>query len=431
MVLIRKVLIISYAFPPWETIGSLRPFGLAKYLPEWGWEPTVLTAEYSNRPIYPFTVIETPKYDQLETVKKLFGYNPIQSNGKNNFKPLIHKYKINALTIIGSPLAEIVNYPDAQKGWYKNAFEAGSTLLRNNKFDAIISTSSPVTPHIVAKDLAHSFNLPWIADLRDLWTQFHNYPYSNIRRVFERQLEKKVLGCASALVTVSQPLKEKLQQLHEHKSVFSIPNGFDPDNQGMGYPQQQDGFTIVYTGNIHKVKQNPTPLFKALRTLSDQRTLDLSDVRVNFFGCDYSWLNKSIYRSNFKDIIRTYSKVPHEESLKIQQEAQILLLLTWNDPAEKGVYTGKVFEYLNAKRPILSMGTTDGGVVRELLDQTQAGVQVSNVEELKEYLIKAYREYKENGTVHYRGIDMEITKYSHVEMARKYVEVLEEICDSK
>ena len=111
----------------------------------------------------------------------------------------------------------------------------------------------------------------------------------------------------------------------------------------------------------------------------------------------------------------------------MQQEAQILLLLSWNDTEEVGIYTGKVFEYLNAKRPILALGHTDGGILKELLDQTQAGVHISNVEELKEYIIKAYHEYKESGMVQYRGIDAEIMKYSHREMARKFGEVLDKI----
>lgn len=92
MVIIRKVLIIAYAFPPWQTIGSLRSFGLAKYLPEWGWVSIILTSNYANRPLYPFTVIETPnhdkkeslkKYAQLEPLKKIFNYNSIQSKEKN------------------------------------------------------------------------------------------------------------------------------------------------------------------------------------------------------------------------------------------------------------------------------------------------------------------------------------------------------------
>lgn len=119
--------------------------------------------------------------------------------------------------------------------------------------------------------------------------------------------------------------------------------------------------------------------------------------------------------------------VDHDIAIIEQQQSQLLLLLNWNDPKELGIYTGKVFEYLAARRPILSIGYTRGGVVKELLDQTKAGVHCASEADLREYLLKAYQEYKELGAVQYRGVDVEILKYSHKEMARKFAEVLEEV----
>lgn len=124
-------------------------------------------------------------------------------------------------------------------------------------------------------------------------------------------------------------------------------------------------------------------------------------------------------------------QVPRETAIAQQRKAQILLLLTWNNTQEKGVYTGKLFDYLAARRPILSLGYTGGGVIKELLDQTQAGVHCSNEAELKDYLIKAYREYKEQGAVQYRGITAEVMKYSHRKMARKFADVLEDVVNGK
>lgn len=421
-----KVLIISYVFSPSPTIGSLRPFGLAKYLQDWGWNPIVLTSEYVNRPIYPFTVIETPTYDQLDYFKKLFNYKSIQSNEKKYFQLLTNTQKDNALTIIGSPIAEIINYPDAQKGWYHDAFNVGSKLMKSDPYDAIISTSPPATNHVVAQGLAKKFNVPWIADYRDLWTQFHNYPFSKIRNVFERRFEKKIIKDASALVTVSEPLKERLQQFHKKNKVYSILNGFDPDNSGIGHLQVQNGLTIVYTGSIEKNEQNPTPLFKALRTLSDEKMLNLSDIKVKFYGCNATWLNKSIIKYDLEDIVQIYGRISHEASLKKQQEAQILLHLLWTFDAN-GVYSGKIFEYLAARRPILSIGYVEGFVIKDLLNQTQAGVQVLNEEEVKEYLLNAYHEFKKFGAVQYHGIEAEIMKYTQLEMSRKFAEVLDEI----
>ena len=118
-----------------------------------------------------------------------------------------------------------------------------------------------------------------------------------------------------------------------------------------------------------------------------------------------------------------HGEVSHDAAMAEQRKAQVLLLLTWNNPEEKGVYTGKLFEYLAARRPILSLGYLEGGVVKELLDQTQAGVHTGNEDELKAAILEAYGEYKESGSVRYRGIDAEIMKFSHKEMAMNFAEV--------
>ncbi len=118
--------------------------------------------------------------------------------------------------------------------------------------------------------------------------------------------------------------------------------------------------------------------------------------------------------------------IPREEALKKQREAQILLLLTWNDPTERGVYTGKVFEYLAARRPILSIGIS-GGVVEALLKETNAGVHTSSQEEIERALKKFHSEFKLKGRVGYGGINAKIERYSQREMARKFADVLDRI----
>ena len=123
------------------------------------------------------------------------------------------------LTRIGA----IVNYPDSDKGWKPFASEAGNKILRQEKIDAIISSSSPVTGHIVAKTLKSRYNIPWIADLRDLWSQNHNYSYGSVRRSIDKRLELITLSSADAPVTVSRPWTEKLSALHGGKRLIRLP----------------------------------------------------------------------------------------------------------------------------------------------------------------------------------------------------------------
>ena len=304
---------------------------------------------------------------------------------------------------------EVIAYPDIKRTWMIPATTRGKDLLKKYHFDAIISSSSPASAHLVAAHLAAESKLPWVADFRDLWTQNHSFHYSCIRNFFEKRLEYNTLLNASILITVSEPLAKRLQELHKDKRVISIPNGFDSDQINPGIPLTKK-FSITYTGSIYKGRQDPEPLFHVLQILIDEKKIDPELIEINFFGYNVDWLIGDVKKYQLQNVVKINGMVSRENSILKQRESHILLLLTWNDSAEKGVYTGKLFDYLAASRPILSIGCTDGGVVKELLDQTQAGVHISKEEDLKEYLLKTYHEYKENGVVQYHGIVAEILK---------------------
>jgi hypothetical protein len=125
--------------------------------------------------------------------------------------------------------------------------------------------------------------------------------------------------------------------------------------------------------------------------------------------------------------VKQHGRVAKEVALEKQKESHLLLLLDWDDPNEKGVYSGKVFEYLGARRPILTIGGSIGDVVHKLLIETKAGIQATNLPTAKKVLAKLYQEYKLKGKVVYNGIEGELNKYSHREMARKFSEILNQL----
>ena len=135
-------------------------------------------------------------------------------------------------------------------------------------------------------------------------------------------------------------------------------------------------------------------------------------------------MNQDIEKYNLQYIVSDYGLVSRDIALFKQKESQLLLLLLWDHPSEVGVYTGKLFEYLASKRPILAIGGSKG-VVNELLEETEAGYFVSSIEDIKNIIIKYYAEYKLNGHVSYKGNNSKIDKYSQKEMARKFAEVLD------
>jgi hypothetical protein len=400
-------------------------------LPEFGWEGIVLTVPIGENPEARFgppndfkskyRVIETQDYQQNVDI----GEQAVKHFKLTSKKP--YRYVRPFLRIPYRFYSEIFHYPDKGKGWKSSALATGDEFLENEKVDAIISSSSPVTCHIIAKELKNKHKLPWVADLRDLWTQNHAYPYSILRRMIERRLELETLRHADALVTVTPLWAEKLRDLHKREEVYTITNGFDPERLGEEKIDLTSKFTITYTGQIYRGRQDPSKLLIALRDLIDDGTIELEDIEVRFYGPEDELLAGEIEKYRLSAIVKQYGVVSREVAFKNQRESHLLLILYWENPQEKGWYPLKIFEYLAAQRTILSTGGFGNDIVEALLEETKAGVYCKTVEDIKKALKVLYLEYREKGKVSYKGDCGKISRYSYREMARRYAETLDRL----
>jgi hypothetical protein len=428
----KKVLLITYHFPPRPTIGGLRLSALAKYLPANGWDVFVLTPKYNSESLdalsNQFKVIRTPSKDVSINIAKILNLNDgvrvrehiktkLGVNESNNGSLLSYLVKLSE---------EIIAYPDPQRGWYKYGVQAGSEILKNENIDVIVSSSKPETCHLIAKSLHDKFKIPWVADFRDLWTQNHYYSNSLLRTLFEKRLELKTIGSADALVTVSKPLSEKMKVFHKTKKVYVVTNGYDPNEVGSSNVTLTTKFTITYTGTYYEGKRDPTILFKAIVELISESVINPKDVEIRFFGPKESWLQKQIEFYNLQEVVFQYGIVQREIALTKQKESQLLLLLLWNHPSEIGVYTGKIFEYLSSCRPIIA-NTCSKSVIGELLDETNAGKYAESVEKMKNIILQYYKEFKSRGFISYEGNLQQIKKYSQYELAEKYSCILNKL----
>ena len=419
----KKVLVITHLLQ-----ASPRISGLIKYLDEFGWEPIVITASCLHSDDLKFRIIETSQRGPFSLYEGLMGFernNNIREEVEKKFgASFVHPILNFFLTKCG----EIFNYPDSNKWWRSFAIRAAGEVLENDNINVVLSSSSPITSHIIARELKERHKIPWIADLRDLWTQNHNYYYGNLRKIIDKRLELKTLKTADALVTVSRPWAEKLGRFHhKEEATYCITNGFDPQELSTEKTNLTDKFTITYTGNIYSGKQDPLKLFNALKELVSDGIIDSNFVEIRFYGTYTASLKKKIDESGLSDMVKQYERVSQQLSFKKQRESQLLLLLNWEDPKEKGCYPLKIFEYLAAMRPIIATGGHGNDVVKELIDETKAGVYASSVDEIKDTLRKLYFEYKTKHYLTYHGDTAKINKYNYREMARKFTDIFNQV----
>jgi len=420
----KRVLLIAYAYPPCAEIGAVRPAGLAKYLPRFGWQPTVLTVKQPGlRPTWS-PVVETCEQDSLQTWKIRFGLDGKRGLHEQLGLPVTKKRDSQLIhTRLLFAVRYLLTFPDSTKGWIPFAMKELERIQASTRVDAIVTTSPPISAHLIGRKAKQMFNAPWIADLRDLWSQ--NLAQGNdLVRLLERPVERRTLRDADALVSVSEPWAARLQECYPDKSVFTITNGFDADDFRPRPQALTPKFTITYTGRLYEGKRDPTPLFEAIQELIREGRVSGEAIRVRFYGSIEPWLPALLRTFGLEDIVELAGTVSREEALRRQRESQILLALCWTDLRETGQHTGKVFEYLGAKRPILAIGGSRG-VVTELLGRTSTGVHAQSKEELKNTLLGWYDEYRQTGLVLYRGEERELDLYTHEQMASRFAEVLD------
>lgn len=398
-----RVLIISFCFPPFNSIGGLRVGKTAKYLAEHGHDVRVLTAE--GQPYPPTLPMELPPekviYGRWVSISKFAGGT--LSEGRNAPPGAVAPkdgLTKDSLTYalkkkLGIFARALLYFPDAYVGWVPFASKAASQLIERWRPDLILASSPPPTSLLAAHRVSSKHRIPWVADLRDLWVDQHYYHQPRWRKYVEEKLERRVLSSAAGLVTVSQPWAETLEAKFG-KSAAVVPNGFDPSD----YPARsevpfRDGrIQIAYTGLIYRGRQDPSPLFEALRELGPLA----EKVRVIFYGTYLHDLRAVAAGYGVERLVDVAPPVPYKEALKIQTEADVLLLLLWNDPKERGVFPAKIFEYVGARRPILALGGGES-VAAEFVRESCAGFVTDDPGRIAARLREWIAQKREGGSI--------------------------------
>jgi glycosyltransferase involved in cell wall biosynthesis len=402
--------------------------GLAKHLPRYGWEPVVLTPRLPAGPRPPVQIIETDYQDVLGQWKSRFGLDPKRGVHQQFSLPQAKTpNRVLPHTRLIKWLKPLLLFPDSSNGWTSFALEAIRQLKEHMSIDAILTTSPPITCNLIGAQAKQILGVPWLADFRDLWSQdtsARNNGNNSVFHFFDQRLETRILNQADALVTVSAPWAERLQQRVSKTKVQWITNAYDPEDFAFLPVSLTRSFSITYTGLLYEGKRDPTPLLEVLSELIDAGILLRSDVDVRFYGAPEPWLIEIVRKYGLEDVVKINATVKREEALRLQAESQILLLLGWHDPNERGQHTGKLFEYLGSRRPILGVSGYRG-VMSEVLEETGAGVHALSKEQLRGELVKAYGQFRSTGQVAYAGRDSAVKAYTQQEMAQRFAELLD------
>ena len=393
----KKVLIITYYWPPSGGSGVQRWLKFSKYLRDFNIEPVIYTVDNPSYPIKD-TSLESEIPLDLEVLKQpIFEPNYFLSIFGNNKKKESAGFLNPNPTLLGRFFQYVrANYfiPDARKFWIKPSVKFLSNYLKNNKIDSIITTGPPHSMHLVGLALRDKFKIKWISDFRDPWTEidyFQQLPLTKKAKKKHHQLEQEVLEKSDMVIVVGETMKKKFLK-HNH-NIEVLTNGFDSYENSLTI-ELDSNFSITHVGSMN-TDRNPTILWEVLYEISSENIDFKNNLRIKFIGKIDDTVIQDIQVFNPKNILRI-PYLDHKEVRKYQASSQVLLLSINQVPNAKGIITGKIFEYLQAKRPILGIGQEDGDAAA-ILKKTNAGniVGFNNKIELKAAVLKLYKDFKE------------------------------------
>ena len=435
----KRVLIISYYWPPTGGSGVQRWVKFAKYLPALGWQPVIYTPENPEQLAVDETLAgEVPAeaeiirrrivepYGMYKKVLRRSGHskeavevNPVNAQNKSFLQKM-------AMWVRGNLFR-----PDPRCWWIRPSVRFLKKYLKDHPVDLIVSTGPPQSMHLIGRKLARETGLPWIADFRDPWTKIFYFKHLSMTRATKRwheKMEKRVLDEATRVVAVSPLVQQEFQAMTQ-TPVELITNGFDecdfhqePFKMAEGGPQQS--FTITHTG-LFAADGNPTVLWEVLaekcNTCEEFRKL----LRINLIGKTDEQIIKAAHDAGLGENVYDLGYQHHARAVDEQRKASLLILPLRKEPEYKAVLPGKLFEYLASYRPILGIGQPDGAMSM-ILDSTRTGVVFDweDKEAMAKYIDECWEKHLE-GRLRIEGDD--ISQFTRRNLTLRMVQLFEEL----
>ena len=437
----KRVLVVTYYWPPSGGSGVQRWVKFAKYLPQEGWQPVIYTPENPEYTAIDHTleaeiphsveIIRRPITEPYDIYRKLMG-----KGASTDMKTLTAGASGGAVTEISSGRKSFKQrlslwirgnlfVPDPRVGWVKPSVRFLKKYLAEHPVDVIVTTGPPHSMHLIGQRLHKELGIPWIPDFRDPWSRMYylkHLPMSarTWRRL--RAMEQSVLDDCSTVLAVT-PLVQEEFQAQTKTPVAMITNGYD----GGDFDQavEPDGFfNVVHTG-LFAADGNPLNLWKALGLKAWADADFKAALRLRLVGKVDREVYDAIAEAGLKDNVIDLGYRDHLTAVREQLAATVLVLPLRNDPEYRPILPGKLFEYLASRRPVLGIGQEDGAMARVLAD-TGAGVTAGwdNLEATRDFIDKAWEQFKAGGVPPVQG---DIDRFSRRSLTRELAALLERV----
>lgn len=429
----KKVLVITYYWPPSGGAGVQRWLKFVKYLRQYGWEPVVFTVADGEFPERDDSLLkDIPEGIEIirEPIKEPYLlYKLFIGRGR---KEKIHagflteKKKSSLLQNIAVWIRGNFFIPDARMLWIKPSVNNLHKWLEQNKVDALVSTGPPHSCHLIALRLKKLTGIPWLADFRDPWTKIDYYKDLKLTARADRKhhrLEREVISNADAVVTVGKTMQEEFAALVS-RDIDCITNGYDDEDITKENVVPDKEFSIAHVGTMVKTR-NPVALWQALSELLKEEPEFKNYLLLKLVGKVDVTVQESLKQYGLINNVKFIDYLSHEDVVKVQRQSQILLLVINRTHNAKGVLTGKLFEYMAARRPVICIGPVDGDAA-EIINETQCGktVDYDDVNSLKKIVNEYYMQYM-NHKLNASSVNIE--KYSRKILTEKLSQVLNRI----
>ena len=425
---LKKVLIITYYWPPAGGPGVQRWLKFAKYLPSFGYQPVIYTPENANYPIldkqlidevYEHCIIVKTPIREPYRLANLLGAKKAKtmSSGIIKFSRKQSFAEKLMLWIRGNFFI-----PDARVGWVKPSVNFLVNYVQKHNIDTVITTGPPHSMHLIGMKLQELCNLHWIADFRDPWTTIGYHKELKLTAFAIKkhlELERAVLNKADQIIVTSKTTKSDFQKLTQ-KPIKVITNGYDVEY--LGKVELDDAFTISHIGSFLS-NRNPRVFWKALAELRKENKAFKAAFQLKLVGRVSNEILDAIREFHLDSCTINVGYVDHKQALIEQRKARVLLLIEIDSEETRAIIPGKLFEYMAAERPILAIGPEQADFF-EIIKETNTGkvALYDQKEEIKEILLSFFKSYQE-GTLKVYGMGLQY--YSRKKLTESLAKLLE------